>query len=486
MKINIDPNKELFKWGPIDMKLVYGSGFIFGVLREIKKYYQWSWPPVFFLIDYKGKGLWINDDKALRNAGLKYFKKYFLNQNNYDKQWQKFEDWLKEYSAAATVLEDNFRRDISKKELDRELEYFADLVLRFWLIVHVPEIANWGGESLLKKELQKIDRDKADEYLEILSAPVKYSFFQEEELALLQLVKIKSQAELADGLKEHAKNWHWILNSYGGNRVLSPEYFGNKLKELLKRDKAENIIKEIKDKISANKKRKANLIKKLKLDKKIVFIAEQLSQSIWWQDFRKGYIWRMNHLWDLALRAVERQTAWKFKEMQYCFFDEMARVLKGKIDKKKVLRRQKHYGFYFDEGKMYEFSDRKTFDKFWHRYAEEKISQAKEIKGLLVSRGKGGIVRGRARIITDPFKEQDKFQKGEILVASMTSPEYIVVMKKASAIVTDYGGMTCHAAIVSRELGVPCLVNTRNATKIIKTGNLVEVDADKGIVKILN
>ncbi|HTX87254.1 MAG TPA: PEP-utilizing enzyme [Candidatus Nanoarchaeia archaeon] len=486
MKININPREELFKWGPIDMKLVYGSGFIFGVLREIKKYYQWSWPPVFFFIDYQGKGLWVNGYSALREVGLKYFKKYFLNQKNYNNQWEKFEDWLQEYSVVSADLEKNFRRNISKKGLSKDLEKFADFVLRFWLIVHVPEIANWGGEYLLKKELEKIDPARADEYLEILSAPVKYSFFQEEELALLQLAKIKSRAELAEGLKDHAKNWHWILNSYGGNRVLNPEYFSGKLKELLKRDRAENIIKEIKSKISSNQKRKDDLIKKLKLDKKIVFIAEQLSQSIWWQDFRKGYIWRMNHLWDLALRAVERQTSWKFKEMQYCYFDEMAKVLNGKIDKKKVLRRQKHYAFYFDEGKMYEFSDKRTFDKFWHLYAEEKMVRSSEIKGLLVSRGQGGIVRGRARIITNPFEEQNKFKQGEILVAGMTSPEYIVVMKKASAIITNYGGMTCHAAIVSRELGVPCLVNTRNATKIIQTGDLVEVDADRSLVRIIN
>lgn len=467
------------------MKLVYGSGFIFGILREIKKYYQWSWPATFFLIDYNGKGLWINGYAALRDVGLKYFKKYFLNQDNYQKHWHKFEQWLDEYAAVNYKFEKKFRQNISKIELGESLEKFADLVLRFWLIVHVPEIANWGGEYLLKKELQKINPDKADEYLEILSAPVKYSFFQEEELALLQLAKIKDKKELAAAMKIHAMDWHWILNSYGGNRVLSAKYFGAKLKELLKKEKAEDVIKEIKNKIAVNKKRKIDLIKKLKLDDKIVFMAEQLSQSIWWQDFRKGYIWRMNHIWDLALRAVERQTTWKFKEMQYCFFDELAGALNGRISKKKVLRRQKHYGFYFDEGKMSEFSDKKTFDKYWHLYAEEKATETKEIKGLLVSRGKGGIVRGVARIITDPFKEQNKFQKGEILVAGMTSPEYIIVMKKASAIITDYGGMTCHAAIVSRELGVPCLVNTRNATKIIKTGDLIEVDADNGVVRII-
>ena len=72
---------------------------------------------------------------------------------------------------------------------------------------------------------------------------------------------------------------------------------------------------------------------------------------------------------------------------------------------------------------------------------------------------------------------------GEILVVPSTSVDYVAVMKKAKAIVTEVGGLTCHAAIVSRELKKPCVVNTLVATKIFKTGDLLRVDARKGIVK---
>jgi len=68
----------------------------------------------------------------------------------------------------------------------------------------------------------------------------------------------------------------------------------------------------------------------------------------------------------------------------------------------------------------------------------------------------------------------------------MTRPEHIVAMKKAKAIVTNEGGITCHAAIVSRELGIPCIIGTKIATKVLKDGDLVEVDAGQGIVKILD
>jgi len=68
----------------------------------------------------------------------------------------------------------------------------------------------------------------------------------------------------------------------------------------------------------------------------------------------------------------------------------------------------------------------------------------------------------------------------------MTSPDFMPVIKKCSAIVTNLGGITSHAAIISREFGIPCIVGTKNATEILNTGDMVEVDADKGIVRIIN
>lgn len=91
------------------------------------------------------------------------------------------------------------------------------------------------------------------------------------------------------------------------------------------------------------------------------------------------------------------------------------------------------------------------------------------------------IAIGKARVIQDPT-EIKKFKKGEILVTTMTDPDWVPIMKMASAIITDRGGRTCHAAIVSRELGVPCVVGTNNATHKIKTGDKITVacEAEKG------
>jgi pyruvate,water dikinase len=92
-----------------------------------------------------------------------------------------------------------------------------------------------------------------------------------------------------------------------------------------------------------------------------------------------------------------------------------------------------------------------------------------------------GSVSGRVRVLTSP-DDSGVLEKGEILVAAMTSPDWVPLMRRAAAVVTDAGGMTSHAAIVSRELGIPCIVGTRLATKVLRTGMVVTVNARDGTI----
>ena len=108
-----------------------------------------------------------------------------------------------------------------------------------------------------------------------------------------------------------------------------------------------------------------------------------------------------------------------------------------------------------------------------------------ELTGTIANKG---IVRGRAKVVkTDnpnAFIETGKSLHGdEILVAGMTNPAMVVMLEKVKGIVTDEGGATCHAAIISRELGIPCIVGTKHATEWLKDGDLIELDADSGIVR---
>jgi pyruvate,water dikinase len=100
------------------------------------------------------------------------------------------------------------------------------------------------------------------------------------------------------------------------------------------------------------------------------------------------------------------------------------------------------------------------------------------LQGLAASSGRA---TGYVRVLDSP-DQGDELLAGEILVARMTSPDWVPTMRRAGALVTDGGGTTCHAAIVSRELGVPCVVGARVATTVLRTGELVTVDGGEGTV----
>ena len=126
-------------------------------------------------------------------------------------------------------------------------------------------------------------------------------------------------------------------------------------------------------------------------------------------------------------------------------------------------------------------------ETFWASKEKEKVkttsaTQPTErkilVKGLAAS---PCIASGKASVLMD-VKESKDFQKGEILVTRMTDPDWVPVMKIASAIVTDEGGITSHAAIVSRELGIPAIVGAKDATKVLETGQEITVDATRGVV----
>lgn len=111
-------------------------------------------------------------------------------------------------------------------------------------------------------------------------------------------------------------------------------------------------------------------------------------------------------------------------------------------------------------------------------YEEYKIDA--EIKPILTGISIGDKVgKGVVRVITD-VKKMNEFKKGEILVTKMTDPDWNAILTMSSAVITDEGGKTCHSAIISRELGIPCIVGTKEATKKLKTGMMVTVDCSSG------
>src|SRR3990172_3962749 len=96
----------------------------------------------------------------------------------------------------------------------------------------------------------------------------------------------------------------------------------------------------------------------------------------------------------------------------------------------------------------------------------------------------GGKAVGRAKIVGN-IDDMGKVNHGDVIISPMTSPDLMPAIRRCVAIVTNFGGITCHAAIVAREFNIPCIVGTNNATEVIKEEDLVEVDANSGVVRVL-
>jgi len=158
---------------------------------------------------------------------------------------------------------------------------------------------------------------------------------------------------------------------------------------------------------------------------------------------------------------------------------EIIGSLAGKINYRKIIRERKKRGYTIKQvgNKIKVFTGVKKED-----FHERNVEKVKILKGFVAFKGK---VKGRAKIISDPTEGIKAFNKEDILITSMTTPYFVPLIKKAKAIVTDEGGLLCHAAIVARELKKPCIIGTKIATKILKDGDLIEVDAINGMVKIL-
>ena len=190
------------------------------------------------------------------------------------------------------------------------------------------------------------------------------------------------------------------------------------------------------------------------------------------------------------LEKLAKQTNIDQEDLQQYKSEEILGLFEGKKVDKNTIDERFYHNIIID--------DNNQFRHYWGNEAEEIINhffKNKEdnelIRGTIVNRGK---VRGIARVIKPSWHEgftkvkeaMERMNKGDILISETTSPDIMVAIRKAGAIVTDQGGLMSHAAIMSREMNVPGIVGADKATRLIKEGDLIEVDAYTGIVRILN
>ena len=207
------------------------------------------------------------------------------------------------------------------------------------------------------------------------------------------------------------------------------------------------------------------------------------------QDGRKALneaFFEPGNMYGLMTRKIARHFNASLSAVERNSLDELKKsLISGQF--KDSPARKNRYGLYADNNQVVELAG-KDLDKIMALFIVD-VADVKEIRGVTANKGN---ISGKASVIPpiyDDFSQMDALMismpQGAILVAATTSPELIPACKKAAAIVTDEGGMGSHAAIVSRELNIPCIVGTQFATKTIRDGDTIEVDANKGVVRII-
>ncbi len=189
------------------------------------------------------------------------------------------------------------------------------------------------------------------------------------------------------------------------------------------------------------------------------------------------------------IRHIAKSTTETELSLYAYTFDELRTLIAcgRKIDPITTKQRNKGYCLIIGKGThtLLIAADFLRAQQFLTKYDEQFFTN-NQLQGRVAS---PGSVVGRVRVIlhnlVDLSPKVQAFQIGEILVAESTRPGIILACQKAAAIITDEGGQASHAAIIARELNIPCIVGTKIASRVLKTGDLVEVDANKGIVTVL-
>ncbi|MBU0613378.1 hypothetical protein KKB10_05215 [Patescibacteria group bacterium] len=338
-------------------------------------------------------------------------------------------------------------------------------------------------EDLIGK---KTTTDKSAEIFVVLTSPTKETIAKKEEIDLLEiasLVKKKTnQSEINDRLVKHEKLFCWTTYVYEGP-ALTKDYYQSAVRQLIKKVDPEQELKKY------NKEKKELLLKQqqyfklLKMspkEKKLIGIAKDFVLYKMWRREMQTHSY---YLLESLLKEIARRLNITIAQVRFLLVSEVKDGLKRrKFNEDLINARQKLCVSYSEKGKTTQLLHGTVAKNYLKQLPEEKVSKTiSKIEGNVASSGKA---KGRVVMVNTP-DDMKKMKKGNILVSFATNPNLMPAIRKAAAIITDEGGLTCHAAIVSREMNIPCVIGTKIATKVLKDGDKVEVNATNGIVRKL-
>ncbi len=408
---------------------------------------------------------WISDNieqksKQLMKISSQLLQKDFSKYSN-EALGEEFQNW------------ENVRRECHQFGMPWNVVEFEDQLVSKHLKSYLEE----------KIKEKKLDLNVASVF-SVLTMPTMKSFAQREEEDLLEIaLQLKNGKQVEEELEIHWKNYCWLPYMYEGP-AWKKEYFQEVLSSLAKL--SENELKEkltYRKNFEAEMKQKQELLlAQLDVDEKHVKLFALAQSMVYTKALRKDALYYAYYCAENLFKQCCKRLQISIKQFRKFMPWEIKTAMeKGECNANELAKRYEFYVMYYDAKDKQTpliLTGQKARDFYASLDLKTEISDLSELKGDCACPGKA---TGIARVI-NVAEDIPKMSQGDILISITTTPDLVSAMKKASAIVTDMGGITSHAAIVSRELGIPCVIGTKVATKVFRDGHLLQVEATQGIV----
>ncbi len=348
----------------------------------------------------------------------------------------------------------------------------------------IPFFADSGQTSQLsanlKEKLSHYTKDANIAFI-TLSNPDKPSQMLLEEKNLMQLALDSNNVnQNSSAIKKHQKEFFWLTFGYEGP-IYSIEEIWKRICELRQNKDLKELLEKNKNYAFEVKKEQLELLSKLKLNKKIMQAFRITREWMLFKELRKASFFAAYVGFDRLAGEIAKRLTVSKSDVKFLTKEELKSALFENTFPSDLKQRKINSIYYYKNGKFNIITGTEA-----QEFIKDNIKPTEEENQSII-RGQvafPGIIKGTVKIVNEP-SDMAKMQDGDILVSSATNPNLLPAMKKAVAFVTNVGGITCHAAIVAREMKKPCVIGTKIATKLLKDGDLIEVNADIGEVRKL-
>jgi phosphohistidine swiveling domain-containing protein len=437
---------------------------------------------------------WLFDQENMVEAGILLVRELTPNPRHEELFFNLF-DRIAETHRQACIAADHARPStLSNEEIVSRIKGWLPQYLDLWDMGCCAELMDFALQGMLTKELGRagiVPKD-ANELLTALTMPQTDSFSRAAEKSVLGIAadirkrglapkKAFTDAAIGAQMGDHLDRFYWSSCNYFVFSGLGR----NNLQALVEEALNQPVLAQqaLSDRIAREKElveRTEKLEKRFALSEKTLALFGLARRvAVMFDDRKKSQMHAFYHIGRLLKELAKRQDV-DFDLAKYLTPYELDAFVAGKISTETLAARRQHLLVDYNAHParlLTGVAARSAEEGYW----KDSAIVHGELSGVCAS---PGTVRGRARVIR-VTRQLHELQKGEILVTSMTTPEFVPVLDKAIGIVTDDGGITCHAAIIARELDIPCIVGTKTATRSIKTGDLLELRAHHGLCRVV-